>query len=83
MPSSWPDLFRPSTSLQKSPRGSVVTANAAGRPPIDQKLRIFARTFVAPFQSVAPFWRIFLAVKHAKRKIGIAVRPNAGFAALV
>jgi hypothetical protein len=30
-----------------------------GLKPIDQKLRIFARTFVAPFQSVAPFQRIF------------------------
>jgi len=36
-----------------------VTRNGAGRPPIDQKLRIFACTFAAPFQSVAPFWRIF------------------------
>jgi hypothetical protein len=59
LPKQVRDLADRTVARTKNPRGSVVTRNGAGRPPIDQKLRIFARTFVAPFQSVAPFRRIF------------------------
>ena len=48
-----------STRGERSPRGSVVTGNGAADRRAIKKLRIFARTFVAPFQSVAPFQRIF------------------------
>jgi hypothetical protein len=47
------------TSAWTTGPSQVATRNGAGRPPIDQKLRIFACTFVGPFQSVAPFQRIF------------------------
>jgi hypothetical protein len=47
------------TSTWTTGSSPVVTGNGVGRPPIDQKLRIFARTFAASFQSVAPFLRIF------------------------
>jgi hypothetical protein len=38
---------------------SGIAFGLSGPTPIDQKLRIFACTFAAPFQSVAPFQRIF------------------------
>jgi hypothetical protein len=47
------------TSAWTTGSSPVVTGERSGSTPIDQKLRIFARTFVAPFQSVAPFRRIF------------------------
>jgi hypothetical protein len=66
--------------VQKCPCGSVVRRERAGRRSIKNCESLHA-LLLRHFKVLRHFGESFLAVKHARGKIGIAARPNAGFAA--